>query len=1023
MRIALAADHAGSVIREAIAAVIRDAGHEPVILGANLNNPQDDYPVFAQLVGDALAAGKASRAVLVCGSGAGVTVAANKLPGVRAALGHDIYTAHQMVEHDHCNVMTLGARTIGEEVAKELVEAFVDASFSGEDRHRRRLREVLDMERNQQNNPLKQLHDAGQSIWLDNIRRALLDSGTLARYISTLSVTGLTSNPTIFEHAIAGSTDYDKAILDRLDKGLSTEQLFFEIALEDIVAAADLFRPIHDATDGGDGYVSLEVSPTLADDTDGTIAEAKRLHAQADRPNVFIKVPGTAAGAAAIEELIFAGIPINVTLLFSREHYLAAAEAYMRGLERRHEAEQSLDVASVASLFVSRWDVAANASLPAELHNRLGVAIGQRTFKGYQDILASERWRSLAEAGAKPQRLLWASTSAKDPALPDTFYVQALAADNTVNTMPEATLLAFGQHGRLGDLLTIDASEDAESVIAEIEKAGVSTDALAEKLQTDGRDSFDASFAQLLRSIDTKIESLREAREPEKEQLGPLAPIADAAFAELAKNDTTQRIWELDYTLWGDDPTEVSNRLGWLVSPHEMAEQVDDLTTFVQKARDDGFTHALWSGMGGSSLFPQVLEQAFGKSDSGLDLRVLDTSDPGTINDFAEALPLDKTLLLFASKSGGTLETRSHLDYFWDKLGNAEQFVAVTDKGTGLDKLGAERGFRRVFHNNPDIGGRYSALSHFGIVPGALMGVDIAELLNRAGYMLAAAGACVAPEDNPALRFGAVLGSAAKNGHDKCTLLMPEEVATFATWLEQLIAESTGKHGVGILPVAGEDLGSPDVYGEDRLFVTLGKTNSTDALAAAGHPVVQLDYTDPFSIGNEVVRWEYAIAIAGIVLGINPFDQPNVEAAKAAAAKVLDEGMPDIPVQPVESVLSTVKPGDYIAIQAYIDTQSPNIPTLQKTRMKLRDKYRVATTLGIGPRYLHSTGQLHKGGAPTGVFLQAVSDDPVDLAIPGKPFGFSQLKHAQAAGDYLALKDKGLRVARVALDELLGMGQ
>ena len=1023
MRIALAADHAGAVIRDAIADVIRKAGHEPVILGAELNNPQDDYPVFAQLVGDALAAGKASRAVLVCGSGAGVTVAANKLPGVRATLGHDNYTAHQMVEHDCCNVMTLGARTIGEEVAKELVEAFILAEFSGEDRHRRRLGEVLDMERNQHDNPLKQLHEAGQSIWLDNIRRALLDSGTLARYISTLWVTGLTSNPTIFEHAIAGSSDYDAAIQQRLDKGLSTEQLFFELALEDIVAAADLFRPIYEATGGTDGFVSLEVSPTLADDADGTIAEAKRLHGQADRPNVFIKVPGTAAGATAIEALIFDGIPVNVTLLFSREHYSAAAEAYMRGLERRVEANLPLDVASVASLFISRWDVAANAKLPADMHNKLGVAIGQRTFKAYRDVLASDRWGSLAAAGAKPQRLLWASTSAKDPALPDTFYVTALAADDTVNTMPEATLLAFGQHGAVGDLLTADAADDAESVIADVEKAGVSVDDLGATLQIQGRDSFDDSFAQLLKSIETKAASLSEAHQPEKEELGGLAGVADAATADLTKRNATQRIWSLDYTLWGQDPTEIANRLGWLVSPHEMAEQVDDLTAFTQQARDDGFTHALWSGMGGSSLFPQVLEQAFGDGKDGLDLRVLDTSDPGTINDFAEALPLDKTLLLFASKSGGTLETRSHLDYFWDRLGNPAQFAAVTDQGTELDKLGTERGFRRVFHNNPDIGGRYSALSHFGIVPGALMGVDIAELLNRAGYMLAAAGACVAPENNPALRFGAVLGAAAKNGHDKCTLLIPDEIAAFSSWLEQLIAESTGKHGVGILPVAGEDLGPPEVYGDDRIFVSLGEHKGTDALVAAGHPVVHLDYTDRFSIGNEVVRWEYAIAMAGIVLGINPFDQPNVEAAKAAAAKVLSEGMPDIPVEPVESVLSTVKAGDYIAIQAYIDTQSPNIPVLQKARMNLRDQYRVATTLGIGPRYLHSTGQLHKGGAATGVFLQAVGDDPVDLAIPGKPFGFSQLKHAQAAGDYLALKDKGLRVARVALDELLGMGQ
>ncbi len=383
MKIAIASDHGGLPIRDELAATVREAGHEVIVLGADLNTPTDDYPCFARLIGDALAAGRAERAVLICGSGAGVTVAANKLPGVRAALAPDTYTGHQMVEHDMCNVLTLGARIIGAEPAKEIVRAFVNASFSGAERHRRRLGEVLEIERAQYPGPLRTLHEAGQSIWLDHIRRALLDSGTLAHYIAGLSVTGLTSNPTIFEHAIAEHTDYDEAIAARLGAGLSAEQLFFELAVEDLTAAADLFRPIHEATAGVDGFVSLEVSPTLADDAKGTIAEAKRLHAQAARPNLFIKVPGTKAGVAAIEELIFAGIPINVTLLFSREHYLTAAEAYMRGLERRVAAGLDPAVASVASLFISRWDVASAAKLPDGLRNRLGIAISQRAYKAY----------------------------------------------------------------------------------------------------------------------------------------------------------------------------------------------------------------------------------------------------------------------------------------------------------------------------------------------------------------------------------------------------------------------------------------------------------------------------------------------------------------------------------------------------------------------------------------------------------------------------------------------------------------
>jgi transaldolase len=509
LRIAVASDHGGLPLRDEVAGTIREAGHEVIVLGAGENTPTDDYPEFARLVGDALAAGRVERAVLICGSGAGVTVAANKLPGVRAALAPDTYTGHQMVEHDLCNVLTLGARIIGPEPAKEIVRAFVKAGFSGAERHRRRLGQVLEIEQAQHPGPLRTLHEAGQSIWLDHIRRSLLESGTLARYIADLAVTGLTSNPTIFEHAIAESTDYDAAIATRLDAGLSSEQLFFELAVEDLRAAADLFRPIWEATAGIDGFVSLEVSPTLADDAAGTIAEAKRLHARAARPNLFIKVPGTRAGAAAIEELIFAGIPINVTLLFSREHYLAAAEAYMRGLERRRAGGLDVRVASVASLFVSRWD-RATASLPEGLRNRLGIAVAQRAFKAYLDLLASERWQRLAEAGAMPQRLLWASTSAKDPSLPDGYYVTALAAAHTVNTMPEATLLAFAQHGEVGALLSPDTKQ-AEAVIAGAAEAGIDAQALSAELQRQGAASFDTDFTKLLKSIESKVATLRAA--------------------------------------------------------------------------------------------------------------------------------------------------------------------------------------------------------------------------------------------------------------------------------------------------------------------------------------------------------------------------------------------------------------------------------------------------------------------------------------------------------------------------------
>jgi transaldolase len=358
-------------------------------------------------------------------------------------------------------------------------------------------------------NALTTLHDLGQSVWLDNIRRELLSSGTLAQWIRELSVTGLTSNPTIFEHAISHGTDYDAAIQRHATEGRTPQDVFFAIALEDITAAADLFRPTYDHSGGLDGFVSLEVSPALADDAEGTIAQAKRLHAAAARPNVFIKVPGTAAGLHAIEELILAGVPINVTLLFSREHYLGAAFAYLKGLERRVAAGLKPDVPSVASLFVSRWDVA-TAQLPDDLRDQLGIAISKRAYKAYRGLLASARWHQVAGKGARPQRLLWASTGTKSKTLPDTYYVSALAAPQTVNTMPEATLLAFAEHGVVSGELPIDGG-DAEAMLRRIGQAGVDIDALAAELQIKGRDAFVASFDSLLARVATKMQALRAA--------------------------------------------------------------------------------------------------------------------------------------------------------------------------------------------------------------------------------------------------------------------------------------------------------------------------------------------------------------------------------------------------------------------------------------------------------------------------------------------------------------------------------
>jgi glucose-6-phosphate isomerase len=484
-----------------------------------------------------------------------------------------------------------------------------------------------------------------------------------------------------------------------------------------------------------------------------------------------------------------------------------------------------------------------------------------------------------------------------------------------------------------------------------------------------------------------------------RERLGSIASAVDTAQEALVARDAVKRMWSGDHTLWQDDPTEVADRLGWL---HVIDEIGADLPS--ARAQVGDRTDVALLGMGGSSLFPEVLHQTFGGRGS---FAVLDTTDPAAI----ARVGVDGTTFLAASKSGSTIETRSQLEHFWSATGgNGDQFVVVTDPGSELGALARGRGFHAVFENRPDIGGRYSALSWFGLVPATMLGVYAQRLLDRAH----------AVDDTDGVRLGAILGAAAKAGRDKLTLVLPDEIASFGLWLEQLVAESTGKHGTGIVPVAGEALGSADVYGDDRLFVSIGEHAGLDELAAAGHPVVELAYDGRYDLGAHVLLWEIAIALAGVVLGINPFDQPDVQSAKDATNRVLADGLPSIETVAPSTLLAQVAAGDYLAILAFVDPGDDTLlADLERVRHALRDRLRVATTVGVGPRFLHSTGQLHKGGPPTGVFVQLLGADTVDVDIPGASYGFSTLKQAQAAGDLLALQQRGLRAGRVTLEALM----
>ena len=502
------------------------------------------------------------------------------------------------------------------------------------------------------------------------------------------------------------------------------------------------------------------------------------------------------------------------------------------------------------------------------------------------------------------------------------------------------------------------------------------------------------------------------------------APALAAAETELRERKAVARLSARDYKLWQDEPTEIANRLGWLDEPGRMRGETDALLAFARDLERDDLDHVVWCGMGGSSLFPElvVATLAAGKVQTrpGPSFTVLDSSHPAAVARVARTVPLDRTLFCFASKSGGTIETRSHLEYFRTLVAGPNQLAVVTDAGSALDQLARADGFRAVFNANPDIGGRYSALSHFGMLPAAILGLDLASIL-RGAVQAVEEGA---GDGGAAFELAAALGAGVRTGRDKLTI---DAWGPFGDWVEQLVAESTGKHGTGVLPVVREPAVAPDRYGADRLFVgyDTGRAATTSPRVALGNAAVD---GGGAALGAEVVRWEIAIALTGALLGINPFDQPDVEAAKHAASQVLEQGAPDIAVTSVADALATVTTGDYVAIQAFVDPESSDLDRFARARFAVRDQLKVATTLAVGPRYLHSTGQLHKGGPPTGVFLQVLDVDgrdasaAGDVAIPTRTFTFGDLITAQAAGDYAALQDRGRRVFRVRADDLAAYG-
>ncbi len=926
-------------------------------------------------------------------------------------------------------------------------------------------------------NNLIELLNCGQSYWLDNLARKKITGGEIQKRVSEQGLRGITSNPSIFNKAIIGSNDYDEQIKDLVKEGKTIEQIYDALTIKDVQDACDILASVYKSSNGLDGFVSLEVSPYLARDTQRTISEARRLFKAVGRDNCMIKIPGTKEGLPAIEQMLYEGININITLLFSVERYVEVAAAFIRALNHRLAEGKAVNhINSVASVFVSRIDTLVDQLLgqriiPSQVNSALTALFGKAginsarvAYQQFTQIFSSSNWKELEKNGGSVQRLLWASTSNKDPLFSDVRYVETLIGKDTVNTLTDETITAFADHGNLKANTIEDGLDEAQQLFSQLSDFDIDINFVTQQLEDEGIEKFIKAYNELMDSLAAKRASiLGEKFSPQKISASSFTQEVKQTYSSLDEKRMGKRLLAKDATLWETEPKEVTailNRLGWLNLPDNFLPVTENIIAFAEQVKTEGYEYAVLLGMGGSSLCSEVARETFGTRKGYPQLLVLDNTSPEAIKDLEKKIVLEKTLFIVASKSGGTKETISFFKYFYHRLAektkskSGNNFVAITDAGTPLVKLAETYKFRKVFINPSDIGGRYSVLSDFGILPMALMGIDVNALLTNAKQMKESCSPAVPTASNPGISLGVLLGICQKHGRDKITFVLSSSVSSFGLWLEQLIAESTGKEGRGLIPIEGEKIGTPKDYSDDRVFVHLHLAtddNGSDAqkisdLEKAGHPVVRIQLSDKIELGGEFFRWEVAIAIAGMIMNLNPFNEPNVAESKKNTDNLLEDWkskgvfkkespivtVGDVSIYGSETQIKTknadssirnvlsafaalAKPHDYIALLPYFVLTDYRMQIFQNWRLQLREKIKVATTLRTGPRYLHSTGQLHKGGPATGLYIILIGEETEEMPIPDEKFGFGVLHEAQALGDFRSLTGKNRRVIYVTL--------
>ncbi|MCA9932785.1 MAG: bifunctional transaldolase/phosoglucose isomerase [Ardenticatenaceae bacterium] len=896
--------------------------------------------------------------------------------------------------------------------------------------------------------PLQALNASGQSVWLNYLRRAFMESGELGNLLEE-GIGGITSTPVLFAKAISHSRDYDAELLRLLREGMPAPEIHEALVVDDMQRAADCLHPVHEASDGLDGYVSVELNPALAHDAVGTGAAARRLLRAVDRVNAMIEIPATPEGIDALRDLTSDGISVNVTHVFSIAAYEQAAAAYMDGLDEFFTTHGAWRIApsSVVSFSLSRIDRVVDAELvrleQGLLLGQAAISLAKVVYGRYQTLFSGPHWEKLARHGARSLRLKWTRTTPRSFDYDPLHYVTALIGPDTVMTFSPVTLNQFRQQGIVAPTL-LDERDKAHNYLQALAGLGIDLEAIAAQLQQESLTDFTRQFQALIRSVMIKQEQLQNEWLRLDMKLGAQETAVNQNLFTLCRTRAACRMWAHDQTLW--QPIPDSDQLGWLHLVETMQENLGMLASFVRDVHEAGLHSVVVMGVGGAGLAAKTLGQLCHTTD-GLPLHVLTTTHPHTIRRVSRQIDPTRTLFIVADKAGEIFDTQALFKHFYNLVGNVVgadrvgwQFVAITDSGSTLHTLANDLRFRRVFLNDPHMVEAYSPLSYFGLVPAALAGVNLSALLDHALAMVCNGSSCNCADtgDNVGLQLGAALVALANAGRDKLTLITSPALAAFAPWWEYLLAVSLGKQGQSLVPIVGEPLGAPAVYGDDRTFVYLHLEGDEPvpqvaALQAAGHPLLTLHWQDVDEVGGQFFVWQMATAVAAHLLHINPFTQPDVAQTQQRIHDLLTlyqrQGrLPPGKAAPInrqslDIFLNSVQPGDYVAIQAFMPQTAEHDAILQSFRTCLRERY-IATTVAYGPDYLHTTDQLYQGGRRNGHFLQLTQPLPLeDVHIPDEAgesaatLSFGVLTMAQALADGQALAQNWRHMMRFHLTQ------